>query len=183
MSLLSYTELHALIEQNVINADPANVNAASIDITLDNLILLEKIPDTLEQITNDLSKKQNIKLIPCLLNSYGYYIKPKQFILASSAEQFNLPNNIVAEYVLKSSMARNGLNHMLAGYCDPGWSNSKLTLELQNVTHNHLLKIVPGMKIGQVKFYRVETVPDHASYAQTGQYNNQKSVQQSKGIR
>jgi len=39
------------------------------------------------------------------------------------------------------------------------------------------------MKIGQIKFYRVEEVPDEANYANTGQYNGQSKVQQSKGIR
>lgn len=183
MSLLSYTELHALIEQNVITADPANVNAASIDITLDDTILIEKIPETWAESVIDLAQKQNIGLEPRKIDNKGYTLKPAEFILSSSCEHFNLPDDIVAEFVLKSSQARNGMNHLLAGYCDPGWHNSKLTLELHNCTRSHYLKLTPGMKIGQVKFYRVENVPKHASYAITGQYNGQAQVQQSKGIR
>lgn len=180
MSLLSYKELCELVEQNIITADPANINAASIDITLDSEIMIES---SAGQPIIDLAKKENIRTFKKDISDVGYLLKPGEFILASSVEQFNLPNDIVAEYVLKSSQARNGLNHLLAGYADPGWHNSKLTLELHNVTQHHYLRINPGMKIGQIKFYRVTEVPEHASYASTGQYNGQQGVTASKGIR
>jgi len=112
-----------------------------------------------------------------------FYIRPGEFCLAESREVFNLPNNIAAEYKLKSSMARNGLNHLLAGWCDPGWYGSTLTLELHNVTQYHTIKLQPGMKIGQMVFYEVEPVPEEKSYKTKGQYNNQKGAQESKGVR
>ena len=36
-------------------------------------------------------------------------------------DSFNLPNDISCQFVLKSSRAQSGLNHLLAGWCDPGW--------------------------------------------------------------
>ena len=199
MSLLSYTELCELIDRGVISKanrfqqantpytpyNPyANVNGTSIDLTLDDIIRVEDSSERHNQ-SIDISKKEsiftrevNVYKIQC-----GYALAPGEFILASSWEIFNLPNDISAEYKLKSTMARNGLEHLNAGWCDPSWSNSRLTLELINITRHHHLVIRPGMKIGQVVFFKSEPVPDHASYANKGQYNNQSMVTASKGLR
>lgn len=178
--LLSYNELVELVDRGVITADYANINSASIDITLDDVIAVE---NDVERVVDLVDKKDSASMTPLRLTHDGYDVAPSEFFLASSREKFNLPNDIVAEYVLKSSLARNGLNHLLAGYCDPGWSNSKLTLEFKNESRFHTLRIRPGMKIGQVKFYRVKPVPAHASYSATGQYNNQTAVTPSRGVR
>mgnify|MGYP003597048575 CR=1 FL=1 len=42
--LLSYHELHELIHAGVIDANPENVNGASIDLTLANQVLVEINP-------------------------------------------------------------------------------------------------------------------------------------------
>lgn len=183
MSLLSYNELIELIDAGVINADKANVNAASIDITLDDVVMFEKAlsRDNL-RYSVDISKKESISMEKATIHDDGYTLMPDDFILASSREIFNLPNNISAEYKLKSSMARNGLEHLTAGFCDAGWSNSRLTLEFKNMTKNHPLLLRKGMKIGQVVFFKHEEVPSHASYSETGRYNNQKMVTEGKGV-
>lgn len=74
-------------------------------------------------------------------------------------------------------------NGVVAHNCDPGWHGSTLTLELRNNLHHHHLRLRPGMKIGQVFFMRGETVPDYASYAVKGQYNNDRGTTPSKGLR
>jgi len=176
--LLSHNELVDLVKRGVITADLSRVNGASIDITLDNDI---KIESTHGKIV-DLIAKENINMISLNIDN-GYALAPGEFILASSREVFNLPDDISCEYKLKSSMARNGLDHATAGFCDATWSNSKLTLELSNVTKNHILWLTPGMAIGQMFFFRHEPVPAEKSYAVMGQYNNQKSVTESKGLR
>jgi len=178
MGLLSYTQLVELVSRGVINAKLSQINGASIDITLDAFIRMEGRSGAI-----DLSAKENIETVEYEMTPSGYLLAPGEFILASSIEEFNLPNTIVAEYVQKSSLARNGLNHCLAGYADPGWHSSKLTLELFNVTRCHQLRLRPGMPIGQMKFFQVAEVPSHASYAIRGQYNNQEKVTASKGIR
>ncbi|MEY3760178.1 MAG: Cronobacter phage vB CsaP, partial [Pseudomonadota bacterium] len=113
----------------------------------------------------------------------GYTIRPDEFILASSDEFFNLPNDISCEYKLKSSMARNALDHLNAGWADATWNGSRLTLELKNVSRFHKLIIETGMAIGQMVFFRHAPVPHEQSYAVRGQYNKQQSVTESKGIR
>jgi len=179
MSLISHNELVELVEQGVIDAPLENINGTSIDITLGDKILIEK---TIHINVVDLKLKHTLSTFEFDINE-GYILSPNEFILATTQETFNLPNNISAEYKLKSSIARSGLQHLLAGWCDPGWSNSKLTLELKNVTQHHKLLLKPGMKIGQIVFWKCIPVPDHANYAQTGQYNDQKTVTGSKGIK
>lgn len=185
--LLSHNRLVQLVEDGVINAPIENINGTSIDITLGNEIMVELVThsSSLTQTINLKGKEslymEEIKLWD--MTDEGYILRPNEFILATSAETFNLPNNISAEYKLKSSLARSGLQHMLAGWCDPGWTNSKLTLELKNVTQYHNLILIPGMKIGQMVFWESEPVPDKANYSNTGQYNNQSTVTGNKGVK
>lgn len=190
--LLSYNELiedivnAGVITQN--NGDPIDlslVNGASIDITLDKSILVEGRPSPNNRFSTivDLKNKDTINMMKYDIGEEGYDLHPNNFILASTREKFYLPDNIVAEYVLKSSLARSGLQHMLAGYCDPWWSNSHLTLELKNETQFHTLVLKEGMKIGQVKFYKVAHVPHDKGYAVHGQYNDSKGATQSAGLK
>jgi deoxycytidine triphosphate deaminase len=67
----------------------------------------------------------------------------------------------------------------MAAYCDPGWNNSTLTLELLNVRNYHRIELYYGRKIGQMIFETVNT-PDR-SYAVTGRYNGDEIVTESKG--
>lgn len=110
-------------------------------------------------------------------------MQPGEFILAQTIEEFYLPNDIAAEFRLKSSVARVGLDQALAVWCDPGWNSSVLTVELRNNTRYHVLVLEAGMKIGQVVFFKGEPVPDEASYAVRGQYNNDKIVTGNKGVK
>jgi dCTP deaminase len=110
-------------------------------------------------------------------------MSPGEFVLAQTQEMFYLPNDLAFEYKLKSSMARNGLNHLLAGHADPGWHGSVLTLEFHNISQFHPLILKTGMKAGQLVFHRGEPVPAEASYAVRGQYNNTDQATASRGLR
>lgn len=180
--LIAGLELLDLIAGNVITADAANVNAASIDLTLDTTILKEVIPED-DRVTVDIANKGSIRTEAVEMGEEGYILAPGEFILASSVEVFNLPRSISGEYKLKSTMARNGLEHLNAGWCDAGWNGSKLTLELKNMSRYHCLRIRPGMKIGQIVFFKHPPVPDEMSYATKGQYNGQTVVTAAKELR
>jgi len=183
--LISYNGLLDLIYNNIINADVENVNSSSIDITLGNRLLVESQPfDPNNRVVDISDKDQCITTVEWFgANGEPFILLPGECVLASSMETFNLPNHISAEYKLKSSMARNFLEHLNAGWCDAGWHGSKLTLEFKNMNQYHALVIRPGMKIGQVVFFNHESVPDEKSYAVRGQYNGDQSVQKSKGVK
>lgn len=183
MSLLSYMELCELVERGVINAPMANVNAASIDITLGDKLLVECLHVAHHYPKVDLANKDSLTFTEVFIGEHGYMLEPGEFVLGQSCEVFNMPNTLAAEYKLKSSLARCGLQHLLAGWADPGWNGSVLTLELHNITKSHDLLLRPGMKIGQMVFWRCAEVPADKSYASVGQYNGDRTVQHSKGLR
>lgn len=179
--VLSYNELVELVEAGgVENVDPAHINGASIDLTLAGTILLEDNPIVYDMDV-DLSKKETPHMYEVGLT---YELDPGEFILASTQQVFHLPDDVACQFVLKSSLARAGLNHLMAGWCDPTWNNSALTMELQNVTRFHTLVLREGMKIGQMVFFRTTSpVPQHAAYATVGQYNGDRAATGSKGLR
>lgn len=176
MSLLSYNRLCELVEQGVIEGvDFKDVNAGSIDIHLGDKILIESGADSI--LVVDFSQRDPLRMAEWDLRAKGpYCLEPGEFGLAQSRERFHLPNNICAEYKLKSSMARIGLEHLNAGWCDAGWHGSVLTLELKNMTRYHAHKLVAGMPIGQIVFFECEEVPADRSYAARGRYNNDSTV-------
>lgn len=152
--------------------EPALVNPASLDVRLGRHIRVEQPSDPQLQLVD--------------LQALGftadnpYPLRPGQFILAETLETFDLPDDIAAQFMLKSSRAREGLEHLMAGYCDPGWHGSKLTLELQNSRQLHPVPIWPGMKIGQMVFHKMDQ-PPLRTYAKTGRYNGDQQVTGSKG--
>lgn len=179
MSIITHNELCELVGQGVItNVQPEQVNAASIDITLADGFYYEQMPGDSGCI--DLGKKETPRMFR---DTGSLVLQPGEFALASTEQIFNLPNDIVAIYVLKSSMARAGLNHLNAGYCDPGWNGSALTMEFHNTLRHHTLVMSAGSKCGQVYLFKGEPVPELASYAVRGQYNGDAGVQQSRGMR
>jgi dCTP deaminase len=193
MSLITHDELVNLVKASVIEGvAPDRINAASIDVTLGNTLWIEASPNGLNTVV-DLIQKEAPAMTQIDLNRVGYYdLAPGQFCLAQTREVFNLPAgaesahwhapSISGEYKLKSSMARAGLGHLLAGWCDPGWHGSVLTLEFVNHLKYHSLRLRPGMRCGQIVLWRGEPVPQHASYANSGRYNNDLTATPSKGV-
>lgn len=179
--LISYTELCELVRDGVIDADPANINGASIDIRIGPELMLERCVFGATPVV-DLSDKHNdLPMERVVMGPGGLRIPPGRFCLAHSVETFNLPDNIACEFRLRSSIARRGLNALLAGWCDPGWHGSQLTLELHNTLQYHDLLLKPNLRIGQMMFYRCATIPRERSYATVGRYNHQAGVVASKG--
>lgn len=176
MTLLAYPELCELVEQGVItNVRDGAINASSIDIHLGEKALVERRAPTYRHGVISYSKREPLEMdeVDCF---EGVVLEPGAFILASSVEMFNLPNNISAQYRLKSSMARIGLEHLNAGHCDAGWHGSVLTLELKNITQYHAIRLQAGDPIGQMAFFRHSEVPEDRSYAARGRYNLRRFV-------
>lgn len=174
--LLSYNDLYNLTLGGVItHVKPEAINAASIDIHLGPNIMIERESgERLPEI--DYSKRHRPAMTEYVMDESGYLLRPGEFILGQSVEIFNLPMYLSAEYKLKSSMARIGLEHMNAGWCDAGWHGSVLTLEFKNMLNHHAIRIRPGDAIGQMIFFRHTAVPRDRSYAARGRYNNDKTV-------
>ena len=181
MSILTYNDLVALVESGAIeNVKPEYINGASIDLTIADGFYTEEYRPVGRNSVVDLGDRQT----PAMKRTNGYLLlAPGEFALAATEQIFHLPNDVAGHYMLKSSLARAGLQHMFAGFADPTWYGSALTLELQNALRYNSLLLKPGDKIGQMVFWRGQPVPEEASYAQRGQYNRARFVQLSKGVR
>lgn len=176
--ILSYNELKDLVAQgNVRNCINENINGSSIDVRLAKDILIE--PAWVKNTVDPVNK--NMPTLDEEDCEKGFKLLPNQFCLARTIEEFKLPDRISMEFKLKSSIARCGLNHALAGWADPTWFGT-LTLELKNYLSHQSIVLREGMKIGQVIFYKHKAVPEEKSYKLKGRYNGQVLTTQSKGV-
>ncbi len=106
-----------------------------------------------------------------------FILHPDEFVLGSTLERVALPNDVVARLEGKSSLGRLGLLiHSTAGYVDPGW-DGYLTLELSNVARLPIT-IYPGMKIGQISFFRLTTAAasPYGSRGTRSKYQGQRGL-------
>ncbi|ACY75813.1 predicted protein [Cyanophage PSS2] len=103
------------------------------------------------------------------------YIAPGQWILSEVSEVIRIPKQCEAQVLLRSSAARRGWDHAIAGYVDPGYEG-RLTLEFVNCRRYRSLPVYPGLELVQLKITLLPNTPN-SSYAETGRYFGDESVQ------
>lgn len=157
------------------HTDPECINPASLDVRLGREIMIEATPAPGTVI--DYRKRQPLTMTTYSLPDDGIIIRPGQFFLAHTIEICNLPDDLAAIFRIKSSMGRIGLEHMDAGFVDPGFHGS-LTLEFKNMTEHHSIHLRPGDRIGQLVFMRGDSVDPNHSYRRVGNYNGAVGVMQ-----
>jgi dCTP deaminase len=169
--ILCDTQIHTLCRAGMVAPfDPELVNPASLDVRLGPTLLVEQcssrdmVPMCIADTTQD----------------DPFIMKPGWFVLGETVELFNIPNTVAAQLALKSSRAREGIEHLMAGYVDPGFSGSRITLELTNSRQLHPVSIWHGMRIAQLVFQPMSQPPER-DYSLTGRYNNDAGVTASKG--
>lgn len=177
--LLSYNQLVQLVASGVVrNLDSSQIKSSSIDLRLGRTIQREIRPEPGAPIPwIDIASGQPLPMrVTTYKDGEYFFLAPGEFILAHTMEEFHLPRNISADFKLRSSRARQGVNHALAGWCDAGWNNAVLTMEIKNSSRYYHQRYRVGDCIGQVVLFQHEEVPEHASYEITGRYNGDKSV-------
>jgi dCTP deaminase len=101
-----------------------------------------------------------------------FMIHPGEFVLGTTVENVELPNNIAGRLDGRSSLGRLGIIiHATAGHVDPGWKG-KLTLEISNIGKLPIA-LIPGMRFCCIRFEEVST-PVETSYR--GKYGSQGSA-------
>lgn len=145
---------------------PEMINPASIDVTLGPTILREGGAGEERWVEVD-------------IENGVYSLAPGEFVLAATRELIRVPSNLECVFNLKSSRGREGYEHLMAGYIDPGF-HGRVTLELVNVNRYHRLPLEHGMRIGQLRFAKLDEIPMR-SYAVTGRYHGDPGVQVSRG--
>jgi dCTP deaminase len=159
--LLSDRDILAEIDEKRVQLDPfdaAMVQPSSVDVRLDRYFRVfenHKYPhiDPAEEQPDLTRMVEPERKEPFILH-------PGEFVLGSTYEMVSLPDDVAARLEGKSSLGRLGLlTHSTAGFIDPGFSGH-VTLELSNVA-TLPIKLWPGMKIGQLCFFRLSSPAEH----------------------
>jgi dCTP deaminase len=128
-------------------------------------------------IRHMLKSKQSFMGFSHGLSECGYDIRIKQkvtlflgrrFVLASSLEYFDMPDNLMGRVLNKSSWARLGIDASMTTNIEPGWKGY-LTLELR-YARAWPITIPAGVGIAQVIFEHVKTPVKYR-----GKYQNQQN--------
>lgn len=157
-------QIRAICKQGIISPyNESYINPASLDICVGETAIIET-PDGFRDYNLSAHTVDN-----------PYLLSPNEFILVSTLETINLPTNVCVDIKMKSSRAREGLSHALAGWVDPGF-RGVLTLELKNYTQYQKIPIYSGLRIAQMIFYKSE--PPNNDY-KNGRYANHYCVMSS----
>ena len=159
--LLSDRDIRSELDSGRIGLDPldmAMVQPSSVDVRLDRFFRLfdnhkyQHIDPALDQ--PDLTRLVEVDA------KEAFVLHPGEFVLGATFEVVTLPDDIAARLEGKSSLGRLGLlTRSTAGFIDPGFSGH-VTLELSNVA-TLPITLWPGMKIGQLCFFRLSSAAEH----------------------
>ena len=159
--LLSDRDILAELDSGRVQLDPLArdmIQPSSIDVRLDKFF---RVFDNHKYPHIDPAADQSDLTRSVEVNSdETFVLHPGEFVLGSTYEVVTLPDDIAARLEGKSSLGRLGLlTHSTAGFIDPGFSGH-VTLELANVA-TLPIKLYPGMKIGQLCFFRLSSPADN----------------------
>ena len=138
--------------------EPAMVQPSSVDVRIDKFF---RLFDNHKYAHIDPAQEQpELTRLVEVEQDEAFILHPGEFVLGSTYEVVSLPDDIAARVEGKSSLGRLGLlTHATAGFVDPGFTGH-VTLELANVATLPIL-LYPGMKIGQLCFFRLSSPSEH----------------------
>ncbi len=159
--LLSDRDIRTEIESERISLDPydeAMIQPASIDVRLDQFF---RVFDNHKYAAIDPAIDQpDLTRLVEVEPGRPFVLHPGEFVLGATYESVSLPDDVAARLEGKSSLGRLGLlTHSTAGFIDPGFEGN-VTLELSN-TATLPINLWPGMKIGQLCFFRMSSPAEH----------------------
>ena len=165
--ILSDKTLMKMLEEKSLVVEPLEkeqIQPASIDIRLGNTFSV--VEDTSTGIIN-LENEIKYKTI----TTDSYILLPNQFVLATTMEYFDLPNDLTAFVEGRSSLGRMGLFIQNAGWVDPGFKG-EITLELYNA-NRCAIELKAGRRVGQLVFAKMDEI---ALNPYNGKYQGQKGA-------
>jgi dCTP deaminase len=174
--LLSDRDIRAEIDSGRVRIDPYNpamIQPSSIDVCIDRYFRL--FDNHKYQVIDPAQEQPELTRLVEVDPSEAFVLHPGQFVLASTYEILTLADDVAARLEGKSSLGRLGLlTHSTAGFIDPGFSGH-VTLELSNVA-TLPITLWPGMKIGQLCFFRLSSPAEHpyGSQAYGSRYQGQR---------
>lgn len=165
--ILSDKTLLKMLDEKTLIIEPLEtdqIQPASVDIRLGNTFsVVEDSSSGIINLENEIKYK--------MITSDTYILLPNQFVLATTMEYFDLPNNLTAFVEGRSSLGRMGLFIQNAGWVDPGFKG-EITLELYNA-NRCAIELKAGRRIGQLVFAKMD---DTALHPYNGKYQGQKGA-------
>lgn len=165
--ILSDKTLKGMIEEGTLVCepiDPQSIQPASIDCRLgDTFLIVEE--NSMHVITMD----EEVKYREIV--SESIIIPPHSFLLATTQEYVELPNDLTAFVEGRSSIGRIGLFIQNAGWVDPGFKG-RITLELFNAS-SLPIKLEAGKRICQLVFAKMDQIAENPY---NGKYQGQKTT-------
>lgn len=165
--ILSDKTIFKMLEQKSLVAEPIEkeqVQPASVDIRLGNTFAIVE-----DSSTGIIQMDKEIKYKTIISDSY--ILLPNQFVLATTMEYFELPDDLTAFVEGRSSLGRMGLFIQNAGWVDPGFKG-EITLELYNA-NRCAIELKAGRRVGQLVFAKMD---DKALNPYKGKYQGQKGA-------
>ena len=143
---------------------PAQIQPASVDIRLGNTFsVVEDSPSGIIRLDNEIHYQT--------ITTDTYLLLPGQFVLATTMEYFELPDDLTAFVEGRSSLGRMGLFIQNAGWVDPGFKG-EITLELYNA-NRCAIELKAGRRVGQLVFARMDAA---AQNPYRGKYQGQRGA-------
>jgi len=138
--------------------EPHQIQPASVDVRLGNTFsIVEDSPTGVIDMTDAIPYKT--------IETDTYVLLPGQFVLATTMEYFELPDDLTAFVEGRSSLGRMGLFIQNAGWVDPGFKG-EITLELYNA-NRCAIELKAGRRVGQLVFAKMDQPamnPYHGKY-------------------
>ena len=170
MILSDKTLIKMLNDQSLVVTDlePEQIQPASIDIRIGNTFcIVEDSPSGIINLEDEIQYKQ--------ITAEKYTLLPGQFVLATTMEYVELPDDLTAFVEGRSSLGRMGLFIQNAGWVDPGFKG-EITLELFNA-NRCAIELCAGRRIGQLVFAQLD---EKALNPYRGKYQGQRGATGSK---
>ena len=148
--ILSDITLTEMLETGELKMSPlteAQIQPASIDIRLgDTFSIVEDSSSGIITLDSEISYKT--------IKTDTYLLLPGQFVLATTMEYIELPDDLTAFVEGRSSLGRMGLFIQNAGWVDPGFKG-EITLELFNA-NRCAIELRAGRRVGQLVFAKMD---------------------------
>ena len=165
--ILSDKTILKMLDEKSLVIEPVTkeqIQPASVDIRLGNTFsIVDDTPSGIITLDSSISYKT--------ITTDTYLILPGQFVLATTMEYFELPDDLTAFVEGRSSLGRMGLFIQNAGWVDPGLQG-EITLELFNA-NRCAINLKAGRRVGQLVFAQMD---DHALNPYNGKYQGQKGA-------
>src|SRR5690348_4080224 len=158
--LLSDRDITGAIVEGRLGIEPfdeAMVQPSSIDVRLDRFFRV--FNNTRYTHIDPRQRQDDLTSLVETDQDEPFVLHPGEFVLGSTFEAVQLPDDLAGRLEGKSSLGRLGLlTHSTAGFIDPGFTGH-ITLELSNVA-NLPITLWAGMKIGQLCLFRLTSAAE-----------------------